>query len=85
MLNLYEHVFFIFILCLNTITSMINTNVFLDFTDFQVWHLCGRQDRRDHGRWWAIAIHTSPVCVGLRIEPFGGMGGRKRRSQRRRH
>ena len=28
--------FFIFILCLNTITSMINTNVFFDFTDFQV-------------------------------------------------
>ena len=25
---------FIFILCLNTITSMINTNVFFDFTDF---------------------------------------------------
>ena len=31
--NMY---FFIFILCLNTITSMINTNVFFDFTDFQV-------------------------------------------------
>jgi hypothetical protein len=28
--------FFILILCLNTITSMINTNVFFDLTDFQV-------------------------------------------------
>jgi hypothetical protein len=28
--------FFILILCLNTITSMINTNVFFNFTDFQV-------------------------------------------------
>ena len=28
--------FFIFILCLNTIASMINTNPFFDFTDFQV-------------------------------------------------
>ena len=27
--------FFILILCLNTITSMIKTNVFFDFTDFQ--------------------------------------------------
>ena len=27
--------FFIFILCLNTMTSMINTNVLFDFTDFQ--------------------------------------------------
>ena len=31
--NMY---FFIFILCLNTITSMIKTHVFFDFTDFQV-------------------------------------------------
>ena len=28
--------FFILILCLNTIASMINTNPFFDFTDFQV-------------------------------------------------
>ena len=28
--------FFIFIVCLNTITSMIKTNFFFDFTDFQV-------------------------------------------------
>jgi len=28
--------FFILIVCLNTMTSMINTNVFFDFTDFQV-------------------------------------------------
>jgi hypothetical protein len=27
---------FIFILCGNTMTSMINTNPFFDFTDFQV-------------------------------------------------
>ena len=33
--------FFIFILCLNTITSMINTNVFFDFTDFQAEKLPG--------------------------------------------
>ena len=31
--NMY---FFILIVCLNTMTSMINTNVFFDFTDFQV-------------------------------------------------
>ena len=29
--------FFIFIVWLNTIMSMINTNVFFDFTDFQAW------------------------------------------------
>ena len=28
--------FYIFVLCLNTITSMINTNACFDFTDFQV-------------------------------------------------
>jgi hypothetical protein len=28
--------FYIFILCLNTIKSMIKTNVYFDFTDFQV-------------------------------------------------
>ena len=35
MLNLYEHVFFYVYLCLNTMTSMIKTNVFFDVTDFQ--------------------------------------------------
>ena len=30
--------FYIFIVCLNTITSMINTNLFFDFTDFQATH-----------------------------------------------
>ena len=29
-------IFFIFMLCLNTMTSMIKTNVFFDLTDFQV-------------------------------------------------
>ena len=35
--------FYILILCLNTMTSMINTNTFFDFTDFQgPTHLGGR-------------------------------------------
>ena len=34
--------FYILILCVNTITSMINTDAFFDFTDFQV-PLCAVQ------------------------------------------
>ena len=34
---------YIFILCLNTIASMINTNVFFDFTDFSRRHGSSRE------------------------------------------
>ena len=44
--------FYIFILCVNTITSMINTNAFFDITDFQ--------HERRHG--FGVAPEFGPSC-----------------------
>ena len=70
--------FFIFILCGNTITSMINTNVFFDFTDFQVRKCESNTHRRGKrggagGKWsngWenvrgTFGRETDWLCVGI--------------------
>jgi hypothetical protein len=64
--------FYIFILCLNTITSMINTNTFFDFTDFQT-HMYERRVRRTKV-YEDATLHCVSLLVVLRLCVLPGGG-----------
>ena len=56
--------FFIFISCLNTITSRIKTNDFFDFTDFSGNETCSKASTaRNHPGCWMAPWHVREVFI----------------------